>query len=189
MNSTPLLPIGRTLALVALCAPALLASCAESAPVAPERPAAIQASVAAREARRDDEALAALRRATARFRDLGAAIAEGYVFLHGCEVRPDEGPVGTVYIHMGRLLDGAIDASRPDGLIYEPRKKGGPRLVGVELAVPYALWPGTEAPSFLGAGFQREDEFGVFGLHVWLWRKNPEGLFAESNREVSCAAE
>jgi hypothetical protein len=52
MNSNPSPSIGRTLALVALCASALLASWAESAPVAPERSAAIQASVGAREARR-----------------------------------------------------------------------------------------------------------------------------------------
>ena len=30
---------------------------------------------------------------------------------------------------------------------------------------------------------------GVFGLHVWLWRNNPAGLFAESNPNVSCGAE
>jgi hypothetical protein len=59
----------------------------------------------------------------------------------------------------------------------------------VELAVPHALWSGTEAPSSLGAGFQGEGEFGGFGLHVWLGRESPEGLFAESDREVSCAAE
>jgi hypothetical protein len=59
----------------------------------------------------------------------------------------------------------------------------------VELAVPYALWTQPQEPRFLGASFQQEDEFGVFGLHVWLWRANPEGLFAESNPNVSCGAE
>ena len=99
---------------------------------------------------------------------------------------PGEGPVGTVYYNPSRLLDGAIDPALPDALIYEPRAKGRPRLVGVEFAVPNM---GQVTPSLLGATFQREDEFGVFALHAWVWRNNPEGLFAETNRQVSCGAE
>jgi hypothetical protein len=90
---------------------------------------------------------------------------------------------------MQRLLDGAIDPSLPDGLIYEPRTNSPPQLVAVEFAVPYALWTGSQPPTFLGATFQREDEFGVFGLHVWIWRDNPNGLFAETNPNVSCTEE
>jgi hypothetical protein len=91
-------------------------------------------------------------------------------------------------VHPGRL-DGVIDPRRPEALIYEPRKNGRARLVGVELAIPYVAWTQAQPPEFLGANFQREDEFGVWGLHIWLWRHNPEGLFAESNPRVSCAAE
>jgi hypothetical protein len=38
----------------------------------------------------------------------------------------------------------------------------------------------------MGAEFQREDEFGVFGLHVWVWRNNPNGLFEEAHPRISC---
>ena len=93
-----------------------------------------------------------------------------------------------VYVHPGRL-DGVIEPREPEALIYEPRENGGARLVGIELAIPYAAWTNAQPPQFLGADFQPEDEFGVWGLHVWLWRLNPEGLFAESNPRVSCAAE
>jgi hypothetical protein len=62
-------------------------------------------------------------------------------------------------------------------------------LIGVELAVPYAAWEKEQPPAFLGATFQPEDEFGVWGLHVWLWKYNPEGLFAESHPGVSCGSE
>ena len=182
-----LTPLGRLLAVVAASAP--LAACADRAPVAPERAPAISAQLAKSSAAEGAASLATLRRATARYHDLKAAIADGFVFLHGCEVRPGEGPVGIVYVHMGRLMDGAVDPSLPDGLIYEPSANGRPRLVGVEFAVPYPLWTGQEPPTFLGAAFQNEDEFGVFGLHVWLWRNNPEGLFAESNPNVSCQPE
>ena len=164
----------------------LVAACAAEAPVAPEMPALRAANT-----RADAEgarALAALRRATARYHDLKAATDDGFVFLHGCESRPDEGPVGAVYVHPGRL-DGVIDPTMPEALIYEPGENGSARLVGVELAVPYVAWTNAQPPEFLGAAFQPEDEFGVWGLHIWLWRQNPEGLFAESNPRVSCAAE
>jgi len=183
MNTTPSQSIVRA-ALIGL-ACALGAACAADAPLSPDQLSSTRAAAPVEE----NVALATLRRATARYHSLDAAVADGFVFLHGCEVRPEEGPVGIVYVHMQRLLDGRIDPSLPDGLIYEPRASGSPRLVGVELAVPYALWTQPQAPRFLGASFQQEDEFGVFGLHVWLWRDNPEGLFAESNPNVSCGAE
>jgi hypothetical protein len=166
-----------------------LAACADSAPVAPARPSAVTTRVVVGSTATANDILATLRAATARYHDLNAAIADGYVFLHGCEVRSDEGPVGTVYVNMHRLLDGVIDPSLPDGLIYEPHDNSPPTLVAAELAVPYALWTGQQPPTFLGATFQREDEFGVFGLHVWIWRNNPDGLFAEANPNVSCTAE
>jgi hypothetical protein len=164
----------------------LMAACAAEAPVAPESPALRTANT--RASAEGARALATLRAATARYHNLKTATDDGFVFLHGCESRPDEGPVGAVYVHPGRL-DGVIDPALPEALIYEPRENGGARLVGVELAVPYVAWTNAQPPAFLGASFQPEDEFGVWGLHVWLWRKNPEGLFAESNPRVSCAAE
>jgi hypothetical protein len=60
------------------------------------------------------------------------------------------------------------------------------RLVGVEFAI---LNTGQPAPTLLGQTFQAEDEFGVYALHAWVWRRNPEGMFAESNPRVSCGAE
>ena len=184
MNTSTSRPRVRLAAIVA--SATLLAACAAEAPVALERPTLLAANTSTdMEAAR---ALATLRRATARYHDLTAATDDGFVFLHGCESRPDEGPVGAVYVHPGRL-DGVIDPGGPEALIYEPGENGRARLVGVELVVPYVAWTNAEPPEFLGASFQREDEFGVWGLHVWLWRHNPEGLFAESNPRVSCAAE
>ena len=163
----------------------LVAACAADAPVAPESPIVLVANTSIDMSART---LATLRAATARYHNLKTATDDGFVFLHGCESRPDEGPVGAVYVHPGRL-DGVIDPALPEALIYEPRENGGASLVGVELAVPYVAWTNAQPPEFLGASFQPEDEFGVWGLHVWLWRQNPEGLFAESNPRVSCAAE
>ena len=126
-----------------------------------------------------------MRAVTARYHSLAAAMADDFVLLHPCEARGDEGPVGTVYVNFARLLDGAIDPALPDALIYEPASNGGVKLVGVEFAVVNS---GQSAPTFLGNVFQREDEFGVFALHAWVWKTNPEGMFAETNPRVSCGA-
>ena len=176
----------RRFAIALAAAGTLLAACADEAPVSPLRQPATSAQVTASQESETNTTLATLRRVTARYHDLAAAVDDDFVLLHPCENRPDEGPVGTVYVHMGRLLDGVIDPELPDALIYEPSKNGRAKLVGVEFAMPYALWTETEAPTFLGETFQREDEFGVFALHAWVWRHNPNGMFGESNPRVSC---
>lgn len=183
-------PIRLPLTLVAA---VFLGACAESAPLAPSEPVATSLPAVALKAVNGQGAdavrtLTTIARATARYHDLDVAIADGFVFLHGCETRGDEGPVGIVYVHMGRLTDGVIDPATPDALIYEPSKNGKPKLIGVELATPFALWSEPQPPTFLDRTFQAEDEFGVWGLHVWLWTLNPEGLYAESNPRVSCSA-
>ena len=171
---TGALRLARPLTLV-LAAAALVVACDDDDPVAPDGPT--------------EQAVATLRSVTERYHDVNAATADGFVLLHECETRGDEGPVGTVYYHPGRLTDGVIDPAMPDALIYEPDEDGSPTLLGAEFAVPFTLWTGQAPPDFLGNTFQREDEFGVFGLHAWVWRDNPDGLFAESNPTVSCGVE
>jgi hypothetical protein len=171
-------------------AAALFAACADQPqPLAPDTQYPFPAQVAAAPGVAQESAIfATIRRVTARYHDLDAAIADGFVFLHECENRPGEGPVGMVYIHLDRLLDGVIDPALPDGLVYEPSRNGEAKLVAAEFAMPYALWTSPTPPTFLGAEFQREDEFGVYGLHVWVWRHNPHGMFGESNPNVTCDA-
>jgi hypothetical protein len=165
----------------------MLGGCVDETPSSPDRPAAITRQFA-KQANAEAE-ITTLRQVTARYHQLEAAEADGFVLLHPCEERGDEGPVGTVYVHIGRLLDGVIDPALPDALIYEPSKNGREKLVGVEFAIPYGLWTEPTPPAFLGATFQDEEEFGVFALHVWVWRNNPNGMFEETNPLVSCAAE
>ena len=164
-------------------------ACADDAPLGPEQQAVVAAQITAQGQAEAQRAFATLRRVTAPYHDLNVAIGDGFVLLHPCEERPGEGPVGTVYVHVDRLLDGVIDPASPDALIYEPSRNGRPKLVGVEFALPYGLWSQPEPPEFLGASFQPENEFGVWALHLWVWRNNPEGMFAESNPRVSCDAE
>jgi hypothetical protein len=182
LNPTFLRPLFVTVATTTL-----LGACADDAPLGVEQTEA--AALFAATATADlNKALATMRRVTAAYHDLEAAIADGFVLLHPCEERPGEGPVGTVYVHIGRLLDPAIDPALPEALIYEPRENGGPKLVGVEFAMLYGHWNEPDPPTFFGHSFQPEEEFGVYALHAWVWLDNPEGMFAEANPRVSCGA-
>ena len=165
--------------LLVISAALLAAACADQSPLEPALESTIRVQAASNE-----DVFATLRRVTARYHNIDAAIADGFVLLHPCEERGDEGPVGAVYAHFGRVLDGVIDPELPDALIYEPSQAGEAKLVGVEFAQPYPFAP--TAPQFMGQSFQPEDEFGVWALHVWVWRHNPEGMFAETNPRVSC---
>lgn len=168
---------------------ALSAACAGDTPVSPDRDSDLTSEISDRRHGKVMRTVNILRRVTARYHDLDAAVADGFVFLHACEIRP-EGAVGMLFVHLNRLGDGIARPEAPDALIYEPSENPGekPALVGVEFAIPYALWEEVEPPRFLDAEFQREDEFGVFGLHVWVWRENPNGLFAEANPRVACSS-
>jgi hypothetical protein len=177
----------RSLTLVALAA--LFTGCADEAPLGPDHEPAAAARSVAPASSQEAVVLATLRRVTARYHDLNTALADGFILLHECEVRPGEGAVGTVYFHPGRTMDGVLDPESPDALVYEPTRNGRYRLVAVEMVMPYALWGEPNPPQFLGNDLQPEDEFQVFGLHVWVWRHNPEGMFAEANPRVSCEAD
>lgn len=184
MNKVLLLSLRKSLVIAAVSA--VFTACADEAPLAPSQQSAISAQGATLATVEENTALATLRRVTARYHDIDTAFADGFVLLHECENRPDEGPVGAVYVHVDRLMDGIIDPETPDALIYEPGRDGKMNLVGAEFAVPYPLWTSQTPPQFMGATFQPEDEFGVFALHAWIWRENPEGMYAETNPRVSC---
>jgi hypothetical protein len=189
MRNTIRSAAGRSLTIVA--AAALFTACSDDRGLAPDRPIAPSAgpetSSVTEHDRQVQHAVRTLRRVTARYHNLELAKKDGFVLLHECEEIPGEGPIGTVYVNFDRLLDGGgIDPESPEALIYEPQKNGPPELVGAEFAIAFTDWTLPTPPKFLGNAFQAENDVGAFGLHVWIWRNNPNGLFAETNPSVSC---
>lgn len=94
------------------------------------------------------------------------------------------------------------DFLRPSILIYEPQKDGSLALVAVENLVFIKAWEaaGNSAPpSFQGVRWDRMaddpstaiDEAHMFephyDRHVWLYRENPNGIFAQFNPKATCA--
>src|SRR5262245_31165806 len=79
--------------------------------------------------------LADLRQATSGFQQLSTAEAAGWnTAITGCLESP-AGGMGFHYAKVG-LLDDVINPAEPEALLYEPRKNGTLRLVGVEYIVP-----------------------------------------------------
>ena len=173
---------------LAIAAALTLTACADGTPVDAVRGLAPHAPQTTLSASADDNTtIAELRRVTAKYHDVAAATADGFVaVVAGCEEREGETRVAIPYASLARILDGVLDPSLPDALLYEPARDGKHKLVGVEMVIPYPLWSAAQPPTFLGVPLQREDELGVFGLHIWIWRHNPNGMFAVDNPRVSC---
>jgi hypothetical protein len=134
-----------------------------------------------------------VRLATREFRDVNAAIAAGYGSLGSCVTGPERGAMGVHFANGALVGDGALDASRPELLLYEQRG-GRLRLLGVEFLVIAADWHAGNAapPVLMGQHFQyvgSPNRYGLppfYELHVWAWRDNAFGTFVDWNPEVSC---
>jgi hypothetical protein len=135
-----------------------------------------------------------VRDVTRPFLDPAAAARAGYGPLLGCVSGQQDGAMGLHLVNGGLVFDnGALNPRQPEALLYEQRG-GSLRLLGVEYIVPAAAWnaqnPGP--PSLLGQAFAFVDSPNRFGLdpfyelHVWAWRENPHGTFADFNPRVSC---
>lgn len=125
--------------------------------------------------------LTAARRATAKYHDISQAFADGYADIN-------------VFIpHMGfhylksSILDTEFNPEHPELLVYAPDLcEGRMRLVAVEYAVPISLMPDGPPEGFTGDAdvWDRNEQFGLWTLHAWIWFKNPDGVFAELNPRV-----
>jgi hypothetical protein len=134
-----------------------------------------------------DSALESLRDATAAFQNLDAAIAAGHVAITPCWYHGNAGAMGYHYGRTDLIENGTVDLLSPEALMYEPRADGSFALVGVEYIVPIGLWQDTQPPSLLDQTFFRDEALGLFTLHIWHTRANPEGVFAKWNPDVSCS--
>ncbi len=123
--------------------------------------------------------LALARNATAKYRDVARAEADGYEFT---DCVPGE---GLEYVKFA-LIDCTFDIEHPEALHYIVQGNGL-RLVGVEYVVPIACTPTAPPEGFTGDA--DEWEFMGEGLPIWnlraaLWLPNPNGIFAEDNPRV-----
>ncbi len=147
--------------------------------------------------------LAQVREALAKYQDPVVAVRDGYFSTLGCVEYAPNGPSDVPYVPgaMGiHFLNPALiapvpDPLRPPILVYEPQGDAL-RLVAAEWFVPLATGV-TERPHLFGRPFDgpmagheplMRDALHHYDLHVWLWKTNPAGLFADTNPDVRCPA-
>lgn len=98
-------------------------------------------------------------------------------------------PYAGIHLVNRGLVDAEIDPMQPEALEYEPAD-GRSRPVAVTYLVPEEQSPDA-APvilEHLASGPIDLSEAGgsVWWLRAWLWKTNPDGVFATFNRNVSC---
>jgi len=128
----------------------------------------------------------------AKYKDVTAAEADGYVSLEECVAGP-EGAMGVHYLNQN--LIGSIDPAKPAIIQYQP-VDGGMDLVGVEWLVMKEA-AGGHHPRMFGRKFAgpmpghepaMPKEAVHYDLHAWLFVDAPTGVFADFNPNVKCPA-
>ena len=135
------------------------------------------------------QAIAELRNATVKFHDFAYATSAnggGYTnqYPAGCAASAT-GAQGGHYLNPS-LVDDKVELLKPELLMYEPGPTGQMNLVGEDNVVPLNLSP--TAPTLLGVNLSALGApLNVWAVHIWAWRPNPLGAFAQWNPKVSCA--
>jgi hypothetical protein len=140
-----------------------------------------------------------LRDATAPYQHLSNALADGYTaFAIPASVggTPTTGlglpgdpscfddPAGGMGVHYVEGIDGTIDMLHPEALVYSVGANARLRLVAVEYIIPESFVDPANPPVLFGQPFHHHEFLPVYVLHVWVWKHNPSGMFADWNPRV-----
>jgi len=160
---------------------------------------AMQQQLTPDQKRQQGALLQRVREATERFKDVGEAEYEHYSLNFGCVSGPDLGAMGLHYVNFELVGSGVIDPAHPQIILYEPTPNGRAKLTGADYLVDAAQWDSDpkhkgQPPELMGQlfhYFEAPNRFRLnpfYTLHVWAWKDNPSGAFANWNPNVSCAS-
>ena len=204
------LPLGLGLAVLVVAAAVVIPTVAPPDPMRPRLPRPPTCCGGARDGRYTtwralsaalEDELAQVRRVTARFHDLEAAVAAGYELgwvngsgvriITGCVAHPTAGAMGYHYFNDELMDDLAVDVLEPEvpGLRAGGEREARARRRGV----------GRPRPELQPARSVRAAEpcsgctmhilvpaVGFYIMHAWVWKHNPAGMFEDWNPEVTC---
>ena len=140
--------------------------------------------------------------ATARYHRVGKAIRDGYVpfaipedvggtllTVGGEEITCFDSASGGMGVHYVRNIDDVLSPNDPEALVYSIDENGRLELVALEYIIPEEFVDPADPPELFGQALHHHSYLPVYILHVWLWKRNPSGLFADFNpRVASCPA-
>jgi hypothetical protein len=143
-----------------------------------------------------------VRAALDKYQDPILAVHDGYLSTLACvqirtaggagEVPYKAGGMGVHFLNVG-LIGPTLDPLRPQVLLYE-QDGDKLRLTAAEWFVPLSAGA-TARPRLFGQQFDGPMEghhplmpamLHHYDLHVWLWKKNPAGMFSPTNPTVKC---
>jgi len=114
--------------------------------------------------------------ATARYRKIENAFKDQYADIN--VVVPNMG----YHFMKSAIVNATFEIDHPEILVYNKNEDGKFELVAVEYAVP--LDQSSQAPEgFTGSRdvWERNEGFGLWLLHAWVWKHNPDGVFHDTN--------
>lgn len=121
-----------------------------------------------------------LRDVTEDYRWLQNAIDDDYKEVTKCVEKPGVGAMGFHYAKES-LIDDKTQARKPEILVYMPNERGRMKLVAVEY-----LSTAADRPKLAGVKFDDGPFPNTFALHAWVWKDNPDGMFAAYNPDHKC---
>src|SRR5215475_13695051 len=101
----------------------------------------------------------AIRDSTAKYKDVSAAIADGYALQFGCVSGSDSGAMGLHYVNAALVNSGVLDPAHPQIVIYEAMPDGTLQLTGADFLVIADAWNSTHLgpPQLMGQLFHLFD--------------------------------
>jgi len=167
-----------------------------SSPVMAQRDHSHAAAAQASAHQKASALVTVVRDATERFHDVAVAEKEGYSLQFGCVSGSEYGAMGMHFVNSPLVMDGELDATRPEIVIYEPQQNGGLNLIGADYLVLADEWDAKNEspPELMGQLFhlfEAPNRFRLpafYTLHVWAWKHSPTGTFVNWHANVSCDA-
>ena len=134
---------------------------------------------------------------SARYHSLAKAKGDGFVpfaipeelggtllTIRGDEITCFDSVDGGMGVHYVRNIDGHLDPADPEALVYQVGRHHRLRLVAVEYIIPEEFVDPSSPPILFGQMMHHHPSLPVYVLHVWIWKWNPSGLFADFNPRV-----
>jgi hypothetical protein len=164
--------------------------------------ARLRAQVAALSPEAISRQLAQTKAALDKYQSVDQAKADGYAQASPCEAIAADphgesshaGGMGFHFVSQAAMADGKLDPAKPEILNYAPGPNGL-QLVAAEYFKPDAdqnLATDDDRPTLFGRAFDGPMAGHAppmprhYDLHVWLWKRNPSGMFAPWNPDVRC---
>jgi len=146
------------------------------------------------EARSD---LAKAAKETAKYHRVGRAINDGFapfaipeevggtlLTIGGEDITCFDSPDGGMGVHYVRNIDDVLDPTDPEALVYSVGRNGRLRLVALEYIIPEGFVDPANPPELFGQTMHPHAFLPVYILHAWIWKWNPDGMFADFNPRV-----